>query len=182
MAAACSAYQEVASCLFHLGQQVKKMISAISADSRSQLVAPDVQGLKRRKLYIPEDFKHILLSRLPCDRTDIPWLGTIIRASELGMTHVDIPLRATYGVREKKVNFRGQRNPSKFFCAQTNQEPSTGKEVPGSGRIRKSTPCRLSGPCLPYGDWDAGDCKVRVLFGKYGGYLFPFFCPGLPVF
>jgi hypothetical protein len=82
----------MASGLFHLVQQRKKMFGTVSPDARSQLATSNDQGVKGGRLYIPEDLKHILLSRLFRNRTDVPGFSTIVRAPEISVANVEIPV------------------------------------------------------------------------------------------
>jgi hypothetical protein len=91
---------------FHLLCEFKKLFSTIASDTRSQLVAPNVQRPKWFNFQTPKDLIHVLFAFFLGNCADIAGFITIIRASEISMTQVDVSLGAAAGIRETHLNFR----------------------------------------------------------------------------
>jgi hypothetical protein len=91
------------------------------------LTAPDVQGPKRRKGEASEDVKHVPSSLLAGNRADIPWFGTIVGASEIGVTDIDVALRPSYGIRQEAVHVGGKRDTANLIGAEAKEEPLSGQ-------------------------------------------------------
>jgi hypothetical protein len=107
MTTARGTHTEVPPGLLHFVKQCKKVLGAITPDASAQLVASDGQCFKGRQLYVTEDLEHIPFPWLSSNCADVPGLGTVIRAPEIGVTNIDVPVGTTNRIREEGLHLMG---------------------------------------------------------------------------
>jgi hypothetical protein len=127
VAAAGRTYKQAAFSLLNLFQEFKQLHRAIPADTRSQLERPDDQRLKAGIFYLGEQIEHALFAGFLSNRTDITGFDTIVRASEIGMTYINIIIVTLHEIGQKRFDPGRWWNTSKSIGFLSEKTPFSGK-------------------------------------------------------